>query len=297
MESAFKETKMHGKPEFPYMVYNGKIPKLFTYFPMHWHEEFELVHAMEGRVKVSVEGKEYICEPGDTVLIPPDRIHDIGQFENEESHYCNIMFSFDLLEKDREGCVFKKYFEPFYNGEMEDYFVKADSDLGKLIGPLCLELFETRHQKYSTDELRVKANLYSILFRIKDLVRTKTDSMETREGWIERVKPILTYVSNNLAEEITVEQAADMCNLSKSHFMKIFKKVTGNSFLDYVKKCRLENAYYLLTETVRSVSEIGEECGFSNFSYFIRSFKDAYGMSPLQFRKKYLEQQEQSVSQ
>lgn len=294
MNSAFKETKVHGKPDFPYEVYNTYIPKHFTYFPMHWHEQFEIIYVIEGHLKVTVEGKEFICEPDDIVIVPPDHIHDMGQVDSEPSHYANIMFNFSLLEPDSECEVYKKYFEPFFKNEISEFVVKAGSELGGKLVPLAKDMYECRHEKYSTDELRVKSDLYEFMYRIQGLIQDKSEASETRENWIEKIKPVLTYVSQNLAEEISVEQAAEKCGLSKSHFMKIFKNVTGNSFLDYVKRCRLENAYYLLTETVKNVSEIGEESGFSNFSYFIRSFKETYGMSPLQFRKKFAENKKQS---
>lgn len=98
---------------------------------------------------------------------------------------------------------------------------------------------------------------------------------------------MLAYIKENFAKEISVEEAAEFCQFSKSHFMKIFKNVTGDTFLDYVKKCRLEHAYYLLRESEINIEEIGQACGFYNFSYFIRAFKSVYGKSPLQFRKFY----------
>lgn len=294
METAVKETKVHGKPDFPYMVYNVTMPKLFTYFPMHWHEEFEFIYIIEGHLVVTVEAQKFLCEEGDIVVIPPGHLHDMEQYNDEKCHYSNIMFRFSLLEPDENSDIYKKYFEPFLKYEIADFYLKNGSELNSFLKPSCIELFETRHEKYSTDELRVKSHLFGMMFRVLSLLKYDVDGTETRAGWIEKVKPILTYVTKNLQEEITVEQAAEMCNLSKSHFMKIFKNVTGYSFLDYVKKCRLEYAYYLLTETEENISVIGEKTGFPNFSYFIRSFKDAYGMSPLQYRKWYNENKKKS---
>ena len=289
MEFAVKETKVHGKPDFPYMVYNVKMPKLFTYFPMHWHEEFEFIYVMEGHLDVIVDANRFVCSSGDIVIIPPGHIHDMEQHASEECHYCNIMFLFTLLESDEKSSIFKKYFEPFCKNDLKEYFIPTGTKLNSILAPLAKELFETRHEKYSTDELRVKGYLFTMLFNILPLIKENELVSETRASWIAKIKPILSYVSKNFVEEMTVEQAAEMCALSKSHFMKIFKIVTGYSFLDYVKKCRLENAFYLLTETDENISHIGEKTGFPNFSYFIRSFKSAYGMSPLQYRKKFLE--------
>lgn len=286
-ESAFFELKKHGINDFPYMVYNTKMPLYFKYYPLHWHDDFEILYIVEGKLNVRVQGKSYSCEPGDIVVIPPDYMHDMQMADESGCRYGNIIFKFELLEKDSESDIYKKYFAPFMLCDMPDCYLSKDNPLNKEIEPYVKELFETRHDKYTTDELRVKSDLYRIIFYIKNMLASDKSKIPMAEEWLERLKPVLSFVQNNLSCEMSVEQASDMCKSSKSHFMKMFKNLTGTSFVDYVKTCRLEYAYRLLIDTTKSIEDIGNECGFSNFSYFIRSFKSAYGSSPLQFRKEF----------
>lgn len=282
---ALKETKLHGKPDFPFEVYNTFMPKYFTYFPMHWHDEFEIIYMLEGRLKVNIQGSSYLMEPGDIVVIPPDYIHDMGQVEEEYCHYGNIMFDLSLLEKNKDSEIYKKYILPFLENEYGDFYFKSDSEMAGKIGKLCYELWDFRHEKYSTAELLVKGNLFRIIYELQSVLKKNRFTGDSQNEWIERLKPIFEFIRSNMAKDISVQDAADLCCFSKSHFMKVFKLVTGTSFLDYVKKCRLEYGYFLLLNSEKSVLEVGSECGFSNFSYFIRSFKSVYGLSPLQLRK------------
>ena len=66
--------------------------------------------------------------------------------------------------------------------------------------------------------------------------------------------------------------------------MKAFKRATGMPFVQYLKHYRLEKAAALLRETDRTILEIAMETGFDNLSYFTRSFKEKYGISPGKFR-------------
>jgi AraC-like DNA-binding protein len=66
--------------------------------------------------------------------------------------------------------------------------------------------------------------------------------------------------------------------------MKVFKRVAGMSFVAYLTHLRVSNARQLLHGSDRSVAEIAAEVGFADQSYFDRRFKQAFGMSPRQFR-------------
>ena len=69
-----------------------------------------------------------------------------------------------------------------------------------------------------------------------------------------------------------------------SHFMKLFKDLTGMSFTAYLVNYRLEIAAKQLKETSSNIIDISTNCGFNNHSYFTRAFKKKYGTSPLKYK-------------
>ncbi len=96
------------------------------------------------------------------------------------------------------------------------------------------------------------------------------------------IKEITEKFTNS---EMTLELIANSLYISKSHLSRLFQKVTGESFLDYVRKVRIENACYLLQQTDLTNEEIVGKCGIKDIPTFYRLFKTVTGMTPLQFRR------------
>ena len=98
------------------------------------------------------------------------------------------------------------------------------------------------------------------------------------------IYPAIQKLRTDYAEKISVEKLAEMCNVSKYHFCRIFKTVTGMSVLQYQTEYRLQIADIFLEKSTKSVSEIAEICGFDDMCYFSRCYKKHTGMSPKQKR-------------
>ena len=83
----------------------------------------------------------------------------------------------------------------------------------------------------------------------------------------------------------TLDDYAKMCNMSKFHFLRIFKGITGASPFEYRNKIRLDHAKELLLDTPLPINEIGRSVGYSSNSYFCDAFKAKTGTSPSVYRK------------
>ena len=90
---------------------------------------------------------------------------------------------------------------------------------------------------------------------------------------------------DHYAEHITVADAAAVSGYSPSHFMRIFRREAGQTFVDFLTDYRLSAAVYYLKETQDEIGVVAENCGFANLSYFIRCFNRKYGASPGRYRK------------
>lgn len=99
------------------------------------------------------------------------------------------------------------------------------------------------------------------------------------------MKTVLTYIQENYSRPITVEEIANECYYSKSHFMKFFKDSMGMGFIQYLNDYRLNIACQMLKESSDSILNIAAMTGFDHLSYFNRIFKRKYGITPGEFRK------------
>ena len=92
------------------------------------------------------------------------------------------------------------------------------------------------------------------------------------------------YVNDHYAEELRLEELANMVGMTPSAFSRFFHSRTGRTLMDYIIDIRLGNAARLLVDTTQSISEIYFSCGFNNLSNFNRIFKSKRGYTPRDFR-------------
>lgn len=104
--------------------------------------------------------------------------------------------------------------------------------------------------------------------------------------------PVITrarsYIHEHQAEELSLGQVAKAVNMSSFYFCKMFKKVTGVNFTDYVARVRIEKSKNLLLNPNLRVSEIAFEVGFQSLTHFNRVFKKILGQSPTDYRAQLL---------
>jgi AraC-like DNA-binding protein len=84
---------------------------------------------------------------------------------------------------------------------------------------------------------------------------------------------------------IAVEKGARLAHLSPSRFSRIFKQISGMTFVNYITHFRLSRALRMLRESSATIGEIALATGFSDQSYFDRRFKAALGQTPNQIRR------------
>lgn len=101
---------------------------------------------------------------------------------------------------------------------------------------------------------------------------------------LNRLNGALDFLKSHYQEPITLNQMAGVACVSPSYFCKLFKKVTGHSLTDYLKRMRVGSAKDLLLNSDLSISRVGEEVGLENHSYFDKTFKQLNGLSPTEFR-------------
>lgn len=131
-------------------------------------------------------------------------------------------------------------------------------------------------------------------------VRKKLDEERTRKGIItgqsdQESKMLLSpenmvenakeYIESHIAEELSVEKIADSVYLSRSHFAREFKRLTGESVMDYVIRIRMERAETLLRAGETSQKKISLAVGYSDLKYFQRSFKKHTGYTVKEYQR------------
>lgn len=111
-------------------------------------------------------------------------------------------------------------------------------------------------------------------------------SRETAKAYAQRFERVFQYIERHLDEPLTVDELSRVAHFSKFHFHRQFSLYAGMTVLAYVRLLRLRQAsYQLVFSRQERITDIALDAGFESPEAFARSFKQAFGQSPSQFRK------------
>lgn len=99
------------------------------------------------------------------------------------------------------------------------------------------------------------------------------------------VERICAYLAANYTQKLTLSEVAAQFYLSPYYLSRLFRRVTGQSIVDYINNQRIEAAQHLLEETTLSINAVAEQTGFSTAAHFRRVFRELLGVGPQQYRK------------
>lgn len=285
----YEEKKSHGDDAFPYITYLCTIPLDFASVPTHWHNEYEIIYIKKGVGIISLDLEPHDVKAGDILLIAPGQLHSIEQKQNETMEYENIIFGQDIITNKHNDFCYNKYFHSLIKRTVHLPAIFNDStcsyyrDIANCVDSAD-EICKTFPNGY---QLALKSYLFQLFFIIFNNMPKDTAPVKRKKS-LDKMKLIIKYVENNYANNITIEDMANLCDFSQSHFMKFFKNNMEVSFIEYLNNYRLTMASRLLISSTSSIIAIAMESGFDNLSYFNRLFKKKYEMTPSEFRRRYM---------
>jgi len=281
----YQENKNHALEDFPYNTYLCTIPLDFTEVPLHWHEEMEIIYIKKGNGLVTVDFTEYPVRSGSLLLVRPGQLHSISQMDSCSMEYENILFAPELLMSKRDDRRVVDFENAFFKGmiRIPVHFSSEHphyQDVADCVDA-CDEIMKTRPTGF---EFYIKSMLYRLLYVLNSRCQDYGAAPKNKKT-IDTMRIVMKYVELHYREHIQIADMAKLTGFSGSHFMRYFKDAMGTSFIDYLKDYRLTMAARMLQSSDASVLNISLETGFPNLSYFNRSFKEKYKMTPREYRR------------
>ena len=283
---SLKETGQKGNFLLPYEVSKTIMPDYYTTFPMHWHDEMEIVFVEQGEYIESVDFEEYHVKSGDIVFINPSMLHSFRQFENKRTVFRSIIFNMCLLTGSNTDACSIKYFVPFAeNSYISPVVISSDHPHYSKIRRIVLNMISLYDEKGDFFELKLKAEVYSLFYLLfKDVFVSDLNDAGIKDITTRNIKVIIDYINENYMNNITIDELAETVNLSKHYFMRFFKKYMGMTCIEYINDYRLNIASNLLLTTRVQITEVAASIGITNLSYFNRIFKKKFHMTPKEYR-------------
>ncbi len=252
---------------------------------LHYHEYTELLYGTSGCVCVHIGTRQYLLRKGDLVIVHAAEPHDV-MGSDEGGTYTVIKFVPQVLLAGEQ--TYHEYSYALLLMEnthtRQEFFSAAelgDTEMEFLFSHLLKE-WEAQDFGY---ELSLRADVTKIFLYILRLWHSKNHVWMHPENnkYAHIMETALSYINQNFAD-LTEEDTAKACGVSRTYFSRIFCRVMQVGFATYVNGIRLQEAERMLLTTELSVTEIAQAVGFSTTSHFIDIFRKKYRITPLRYR-------------
>lgn len=282
MKESLKEHTTHGTMEYPFTVYHiQKYPHTFS-FPLHWHNELEIIYVQKGHLHLTIEQKSYEGYTGDIFFINSQEIHEMS-VDNLETIYGTILFPLDSLLFQNHDIVNREFLTPLSEQKLKFATVLSRNHAYPEIVQCIRNIVEMYYGKEPAYQLGIRMELLHLIYQ---LYQNGNISQVTKEVSFSNLhREILSYIQDHYTTDISLEEVATRFHMSPKYFSRYFHTTFRITLSDYINRLRLDLAINLLENTDLTITEIALQCGYSSCSYFNKRFKEIYQISPSTYRK------------
>ena len=276
-----KENKPHGTKDNPFSIYHIENAGRSFQIPVHWHDEFEIIYVKSGFLTVSISGENYIGTPGNAFVVSPGNLHFMGS-QTGTVDYFTFLFPLKYISFRTDDMLDDKLLEPLNSGHLMINPRVKDS-----AKELCEQLIDIYMAENDETESKITAQIKTKIILLQFILEMWKKGFVIENDTSGRnivEKEMVSYIQQNFTGKISLKEFGEQFHLSEKYISRYFKEHFHITLSQYITYLRLENAKQLLQDTDLSVTETAMQSGYQNVSYFIRSFKKTYGISPLKYR-------------
>lgn len=237
------------------------------YSPFHWHNHIEILYVLDGQIDFKIEQRKFLLSPDDMIIVNSEVIHSSKLC----GHARYILFQLPLSA-----------FEGIY--ENIEYVVFKEKPSEKEIRVLyeyLKNMLSFVDDKQPENRVKFVSLLYDFLYVLLTSFQTEKKKIDSSQyHGINRISSVMSYVEKEFRKKITLNDAAEIINVTPEHLCRLFKKYTDMTFNNYLMAQRISAFYQMLINSDQKISVLLEECGITNYKVFIREFKKTFGKTP-----------------
>lgn len=278
----------YDNPDFQVFCRRNHNPALAVFPGMrsHWHDDLEFIYVTKGHCSYLVNGEYVKLNEGEGIFVNARQMHLIICEEIDHWLECIIFHPIVLCSTKLYA---EKYVSPILTNDSIPYVHLSDQiDWQKNILLAQTKLYELSLKKDSESEMM------STLFYMWDQLYQNVEKKSDKDHYMDRnllsVKSMITFIHENFAEQISLDDICRHAGIGKTVCTKIFKEYANVTPIEYLRNYRIDRSRMLLCDTDLSISRIAYEVGFQGGSFFTETFKKKMGCTPYEFRKLFLEQ-------
>ncbi|MDB5083771.1 MAG: AraC family transcriptional regulator [Bacilli bacterium] len=272
---------LFGKREGPFYFSHVRRTGTYDMTTSHYHPCYEVYYLLSGERYYFIKDQLYCIQKGDLVLIDKNEVHKTS---GDDSQHERIVTNFtdSLFLHSHYDCT-DLLFSPFRNGLQ---VIRLNSHGQMLVETLLKRVTKEVTEQEIGFEICTKQLIVELLiFANRQLKRSVTNLIESERPLHKKIREIVLYIHNHYMDEITLSLVAKTFFISPYYLSRIFKEITGFTFVEYLNITRIKEAQRLLTGSSEKIIDIAEQVGFSNITHFGRVFKKLASVTPISYRK------------
>lgn len=253
--------------------------------------DYEIIHIAYGKMRISIGGKDYICQKDDIILLRPGIPHTLSSIDGIAVSQPHIHFDVTYDEYSEKVYITFKDIDGFTSEEKswirKDFFEDMNvlpiiwvTDKAAFL-KIFYEIIDLFYKKQPMYQLQCKAKMINLIeIIIKDNV-SRSEKQTADAALPELIRHYIDYSFKNV---ITLDSLEKQFNYSKFHIGRVFFDNVGTTVIKYYNEKRIKYAKAMLSSGA-TVSEVVDELNFSSIYAFSRHFKAAVGLSPSEYKK------------
>ncbi|MEQ6280233.1 helix-turn-helix transcriptional regulator [Kluyvera huaxiensis] len=246
------------------------------YCEPHWHPAPELITVLAGRFSIAVGQQSVELTCGEMLYINAEEVHSLNA-EESGSQLLTVQFSPGLFDE----------LHPAPSLQWRTY-AHLPADMDRPVRQRLTALLEQLIDNHAPFQ-----RIAAIYLLLDALVAAGKPTQRAENSLREEamIKEGIDYINQHFDQPLTLSDVASHTGMSYSWFSRLFKKVSRHNFKEYLTLVRLNKARTLLRDTRTPITEISHSCGFQEHKYLIAAFNKYCGLTPTEYRKRFISRQ------
>ncbi|AXC13906.1 Transcriptional regulator, AraC family [Acidisarcina polymorpha] len=253
-----------------------------------WHDYYELLYVCSGEALYEVQDQQFQLRPLDLMIVSDSLYHRLSKVVAVPFKALVLYFMPDVLRADDNSGDHEFYLSSFrLQREGFPHMISGETGVPMQVLRLMVKIRNLLPAMDADAQLVVRTYLEMVLVLLMNHDKEQLSlsiPLNRNHRSLERMRPLFDFIEEKYRTAIPLSTASAIAGMSKPHFMRSFKRATGQSFDTYLNRFRIAKSQVLLATTNMAISAVGQEVGFADQSYFGLVFRRLVKVSPREYR-------------
>ena len=246
---------------------------------IHYHHAYEIYYVIDGEREYFIGDQFFSVSSGDLVWVPKDMLH---RTDGKGATRFLLFFKDVFIHKYLSEAAAQKLVS------REPFVFRPDDNVKTEFTDMFYELLKEYNKNNDSEEMCDELVLLRYLSELLYFIHSHENCYnEAPDKPNARMHLIVKYINDHYADDISINEIADIFGITPNHFCHVFTKHMGVTFTTYLNTVRIKAAADMIKKDKDTILEISGKCGFSSSHYFYRVFKSEKGLSPSEYRAKF----------